>query len=141
MKILLYIKLVFLLLIACNNNSKKTEEMEKFNIKITFIGDIDKSLPILNFFDSCEETFKLSNYNYKLNYDSYLELKKEIQKQDSKIKENTSLIYILFNKKQYYLDKESSIQFISKLLDVTMYKNNEQLKNQLNLYLKVLKRS
>lgn len=140
MKILIYIKLVFLLLFACNNSSKKMEEIKKFSIQVTFIGDIDKPLPTLNFFDSCKETFKLFNYNYTLNYDSYLELKKEIQKQDLKEKEKFSLILISLNNNQnYYLNKESSLLFISKLLDVTDYKNNEQLKNQLNLYLKVLK--
>lgn len=139
MKILIYIKIVFLFFFACNNSSKKMDEIKKFSLQITFIGEIDKPLPTLIFFDSCEETFELFNYNYTLNYASYLDIKKEIQKQDLKEKDKSSLIHISINDKQnYYLNKENSLLFISKLLDVTDYKKNEQLKNQLNLYLRVV---
>lgn len=141
MKILIYSKIILLLFICCNNNnSKKNEEKEKFDIKIDFVGIIDKPLPTLIFLDKGEESFKLFEYNYTLNYDSYLELKKEIQKQNFKVRESTSLIHLSINKKQnYYLNKENSMLFISKLLDITEYKNNEQLKYQLNYYLRVIK--
>jgi hypothetical protein len=137
MKILIYIKLVVLLFFVCNSSSKK---IEKFSIRINYVGDIDKPLPTINFFDTCEESFKSFNYNYTLKYGSYLKIKNEIQNGNSRTKGNSSLICILLNNKQsYYLNKESSLLFISHLLNVTMYKNNEQLKNQLNLYLRVLK--
>jgi len=139
MKISLYIKLLFLLFFTCNNSLKTTENAEQFTLKIAFVGDIDKPLPTLNFCGSCKETFKLSNYNYTLNYSSYLELKKEIQQQNPTVKENSSLTYITLNIKEgYYLDKKSSLSFIAKALNATEYKNNKQLKNQLNLYFRVL---
>ena len=140
MKISKYFKLVFLLFFACNNNSKKIESIDKFNLKITFVGNIDKPLPTLNFSDSHEENFKLFNYNYSLNYTSYIEIKNQFEKLGKKIRNNSSLVYISFNKKQsYYLDKKEGLLFIFKLLEIKKYKGNEQLKNQLNLYLNVLK--
>lgn len=140
MKISTYIKLMLLLFFGCNNSLKKTDDITNFNIKASYIGNSDKPLPILNFFKSCEESFTLNNYNYELNDNSFNELKKEITKQGSKVKMESSLIHIVINKKEdFYLNKDDSLSFILLLLDTTMYKNNKQLNSQLNLYLRVLK--
>jgi len=140
MKSLIYIKLILLLFLSCNNNSKRNEEREKFNVKISYVGIVDKPLPTLFFFDKGEENFRMFDYNYELNYNSYLELKKEIQKNNIKMRKSSSLIYVSINKKQnYYLDKKSSLSFFSKLLEITEYKNNKRLENQLKFYFRVVK--
>ncbi len=140
MKSLIYTKLILLLFLSCNNSSKRNEEREQINIKICYVGIIDKPLPTLIFFDKGEENFRMFDYSYELNYRSYLEFKKEIRKHNIKKRESSSLIHVSINKKQnYYLDKKNSLSFLSKLLEITEYKNNKQLENQLKFYFRVVK--
>lgn len=140
MKRLLYIQIVFLFFIACNSDSKATKKPESFSIQIAYAGITDKPMPTLIFSNSSEETFKWkNNYCYELSYDGYTVLNEEITKLKT-TKENLALLNVTINKNQnYYLGKSSSLSFISKVISVTSYKNDEQLKGQLAHYLKVLK--
>ncbi len=139
MKRLLYIQIVFLFFIACNSDSKAVKEPGN-SIRINYIGEIDKPLPTLFFFNSYGvETYDLDYSDYHLIHDAYAVLNKEITKLKT-TKEDLALLSVKVNNKQnYYLDKSSSLSFISKVMSAASYKNHKRLKLQLDLYLNVLK--
>ncbi|WP_447635401.1 hypothetical protein [Flavobacterium microcysteis] len=127
--------------IACNSDSKATKKPENFSIQIAYAGITDKPMPTLIFHNPGEKTFEAKHfdYYYELNYDAYTILNEEITKLKT-TKENLALLNVTINKNQnYYLDKSSGLSFISKVITVTSYKNDEQLKGQLAHYLRVLK--
>jgi hypothetical protein len=139
----------YLFLIACDTGMPKiNEKPEKFILQFSYVGAKDALIPNLIFCDSCTDKVELVKpqyyvyYNYGLKYESYSKLKYIIMHQDLTGAKgyNTSIIRILLNNKQtYFLKKKGGIKVFTKLLEVTEYKNNAELKDNLEIYLRALK--
>jgi hypothetical protein len=149
LKYLLFIFNFFLFGVSCDTTPVKIEKPEKFSFQISYAGNrADGSIETINFSDSCKEGIEIIKpnngliFNYQLEYEAFLKIKKLIMQQDltGKDEDNTSFIKIFINKKQnYFLNQEGGIKVINKLLAITAYKDNEQLKEYLGIYLYILK--